>query len=228
MAATHVGDQRAVPAPVRGWLVPAGIVLFCALLGAGLYLYASQPLVPPPITEEKTVIDLREFLVTLKLVTVEATADVRASRYYEDWRGSVYVQISVPVQFLYGVDLGDGTLRADEQDDRYVRVVVPPPRCLYTRYDVKDIREEKVEVNGVHTRKGAGQTQLTLCIYENLPEAIEKATIDPRRVPVIRDKSREQIRRLLQVVAPDKWIEIRFSDETDPQPTVDQDTDVAA
>ncbi len=216
MGGPSSGKPEKSQRPARTWVAPLVVILSCVALGGVIY-YAGRP--PDLVAQQAAVrgepVDVREVLATLKIVTVEASGPVVATRRYEDWRGRVFVEIEVPVQFLYGVDLSQENLDVQYRDDSYLRVVVPPPRCLYTRYSTGRIRERKVEVWGAHTRKGAGQTQLTLCIYEDLPKAIERAGMAPERLKEVREQTRERLRALLQQIEPEKWIEVRFSDEED-------------
>ena len=71
----------------------------------------------------------------------------------------------------------------------------------------------------MRTRWGAGQTQLTLCIYIDLPNEIRKVSTSRELLKEVRERSRAQLRQLFEAVLPEEtWVEVRFASEAKPQP----------
>ena len=214
-------NSAAIRPKATDWpLWTAGIIILVACAGLARWIYVMTRTPPPMVEEANTVkLDVRQVLDVLKIVTQEVKTVVRASRHFEDWRGSVDVRIEVPVRLLYGIDLTNQRVRVEEHTEVYMRVVVPPPKLLYTNYRTDEIRELEVTVRGVHTRKGAGQTQLTLCIYENLPREIKRVARSAKVRDEVRQRCRQQLRTLLQMILPGQtWVEVRFSDEAPAKP----------
>ncbi len=201
-----------------GWDLTLPMVVICVLATAmGWWLYHAMYAAPLPATldeSEDATFRVTRVLDVLKVVTQEVETRVSAQRHHENWRGRVEVEIEAPVKLLYGVDLTSDAVQVETRTPGYVRVVVPEPRLLYHDFDPSRIVEKRMHISGMRTRTGAGQTQLTLCIYEDLPREIRKVASSRKLLEQVREQSRAQLRELFQAVLPeDTWVEIRFKGE---------------
>jgi hypothetical protein len=197
------------------WLPVAAVLLVATILAIFLQwaiqqippMVIAQPVDPKPAAPP---LKIDEVLHTLKLVTAEAHCTVRATRRYEDWRGGVEVELAAPARLLYGVDL-EQQVSVHWNGPNRLTVFVPEPKVLYADVDYSNVREEKRDAWGLHFNRYAGQTQVTLCLYEDLPRAARQVALQEDQISQAREGARRKLRDLLEKVVPSEVrVEVEF------------------